>query len=661
MNYLKEKSEVVRDFEQNLSKISPFELKNRLINLADESVRKMAHTMLNAGRGNPNWIATVPREAFFVLGEFGLSECRRTFDLPEGFAGLPQKTGIAQRFERFLKNKLEKNQTYECKTKQCENVTKANEAKTYLSGSASEIMNDKKKEKTDVKIKEKGINEGVNNIGNKEETNITIPMCGATFLTKAYEYMLMEHAADPDELIHEWTEAVIGDQYPVPDRILKYTEVVVRDYLKQELFGQSAENLKTHETAKEQSNEGNKQFKSVTHITDSSTINRDISDFSERVSSSAGEMKLFAVEGGTAAMCYIFDSLMQNYLLRRGDSVALLVPAFTPYIEIPELKRYDFDVLHIHANRMTKDGMHLWQYDEKDINRLRDTKYKALFVINPSNPPSYALSHETVAQLRDIVERWNPHLMVVTDDVYATYVRGFRSLMADLPRNTLCVYSFSKYFGATGWRTAVIAINEDNVYDELLRALPRKRKSDLTQRYSSLTTTPETMAFIDRMVADSRQVGLNHTAGLSLPQQMQMSLFALFSLLDHTNSYRKRMLDLIDRRLRALWDSSGFTLLPDPLRAGYYSEIDMLVWATKFYGNDFVDYLKRTYNPLDVVFRLATETGLVVLNGGGFDGPEWSVRVSLANLNEEDYVRIGHSLRDILTSYAEEWKGNNCC
>ena len=121
------------------------------------------------------------------------------------------------------------------------------------------------------------------------------------------------------------------------------------------------------------------------------------------------------------------------------------------------------------------------------------------------------------------------------------------------------------------------------------------------------------------------------------------------------------MLDLIDRRLRALWDSSGFTLLPDPLRAGYYSEIDMLVWATKFYGNDFVDYLKRTYNPLDVVFRLATETGLVVLNGGGFDGPEWSVRVSLANLNEEDYVRIGHSLRDILTSYAEEWKGNNCC
>lgn len=38
--------------------------------MADESIKKMAHTMLNAGRGNPNWIATEPREAFFLLGKF---------------------------------------------------------------------------------------------------------------------------------------------------------------------------------------------------------------------------------------------------------------------------------------------------------------------------------------------------------------------------------------------------------------------------------------------------------------------------------------------------------------------------------------------------------------------------------------------------------------
>ena len=41
--------------------------------------------------------------------------------------------------------------------------------------------------------------------------------------------MLMEHAADPGELVHEWTESIVGDQYPMPDRILKYTEILVQD------------------------------------------------------------------------------------------------------------------------------------------------------------------------------------------------------------------------------------------------------------------------------------------------------------------------------------------------------------------------------------------------------------------------------------------------
>ena len=66
MEYLSNKSSVAR-MDKNLEKISPFELKNRLIEMADESVKKMAHVMLNAGRGNPNWIATEAREAFFAL------------------------------------------------------------------------------------------------------------------------------------------------------------------------------------------------------------------------------------------------------------------------------------------------------------------------------------------------------------------------------------------------------------------------------------------------------------------------------------------------------------------------------------------------------------------------------------------------------------------
>ena len=545
-HYLNDHSEIP-PFDREMEKISPFELKDRLIKLADESIRRMARTMLNAGRGNPNWIATVPREAFFLLGKFALDECRLDWENEEGMAGIPQKKGIAARFVSFLK--------------------------------------------------ERRIDSG------------------CAFLEKCYRYMIDEHNADADALVHEWAESVIGDQYPVPDRILRHTEIAVRDYIALELCNGRPPQ---------------------------------------------GEIDLFATEGGTAAMCYIFDSLQQNRLLEHGDSIALMTPIFTPYIEIPELRRYEYKVTEIPATKMSEDGLHLWQYNEKSINKLRDPEYKALFIVNPSNPPSYALSPETVEQLVDIVERWNPNLMIVTDDVYATYVPGFQSLMARLPHNTICVYSFSKYYGATGWRTAVIALHRDNIFDKLITRLPRKRKNELQQRYGRLRSDVEGMHFIDRMVADSRQVALNHTAGLSLPQQMQMTLFALYSIIDKREGdrYRNRMLEIIQERLSALWDSMGFKLLPDTLRAGYYSEIDLTVWGKNLYGEDFVDWLRLNYSPLDVVFRLATETSLVVLNGGGFDGPQWSIRVSLANLKTNDYIVIGKSIRAILDSYAERWRNS---
>ena len=537
---------VTREYEKKMSEISPFELKDILIRLADESARKSTHIMLNAGRGNPNWIATTPREAFFLLGQFALEECRRGVKLEDGMvglAGVPQKPSIAYRFREFL---------------------------------------------------------------DKHEGTP-----GSELLRATYNYMVRVKNVDENDLVHEWAEGVIGDQYPVPDRILKYTEVLVRDYLDQALCNNQPPK---------------------------------------------GKFDLFATEGGTAAMCYIFDSLQQNFLLNKGDKIVLFAPVFTPYIEIPEQARYLFDVTEIHALKMTGDGYHTWQYQEKDLDVLKDPSVKAAFIVNPSNPPSYTLTPGLTERIVDIVTNYNPNLMIITDDVYATYVHGFRSLMAELPDNTLCVYSFSKYFGATGWRLAVISLHEDNIYDRMIAALPDDKKEALAKRYSSIMLDPSKMKFIDRMVADSRQVALNHTSGLSLPQQTQMSLFASFSLLDSENLYQSRMIDIIHERLHTLWKSSGFTLLDDPLRAGYYSEIDMEVWAKKFYGDDFFEYLKANYEPVDVVFRLAQETSLVLLNGGGFDAPEWSIRASLANLKTEDYVRIGEGIASILHSYAAKWQ-----
>lgn len=531
--------------DEELSKLSPFELKGRIIEMADEKVRKSANTMLNAGRGNPNWVATEARNAFFAFGQFAMAECARTFELPEGIAGVPGKEGISVRFETWLRD------------------------------------------------------------------NASMP--GVTMLRNAYEYCLIELSADADSLIEEWASGITGHNYPTPPRILDYTERIVRKYLD---WAICADNPPKD-----------------------------------------NPFNLFAVEGSTAGMCYCFDVLKHNFLLNKGDAIAIMVPVFTPYIEIPELNEFEYKVLNISADGMDANGLHNWQYSAEEIEQLKDPKYKMLFVTNPSNPPSYAISPDTVKAIQEVVKA-NPNLMILTDDVYGTFVPGYRSLIADLPYNAMSCYSFSKYFGATGWRLAVTAVSENNVFDKLISELPEDKKKLLNDRYQSLTIDVPGLKFIDRMVAESRLIALNHTAGLSTPQQIQMAFFALGSLLDKDGAYHKRMIQLIHDRYDALWKNFGFSMPADALRADYYSEIDMMVWAKKLYGQEFADYISKTYNPLSFVFRLASETGCVVLNGDGFDGPRWSIRVSLANLNESDYVKLGANIRQILNQFADEWKAS---
>ena len=57
------------DYKQ-YEKLGPFEIKDFLAKVATKAAEDSSLTYLNAGRGNPNWVATEPREAFFLLGQF---------------------------------------------------------------------------------------------------------------------------------------------------------------------------------------------------------------------------------------------------------------------------------------------------------------------------------------------------------------------------------------------------------------------------------------------------------------------------------------------------------------------------------------------------------------------------------------------------------------
>src|SRR5437762_7759191 len=84
-------------------KLGPFEIKDFVAKLATKSAQENSLSYLNAGRGNPNWVATAPRDAFFLFGQFAITESKRVLDLPPGVGGMPKEKGIAGRHEDWLK------------------------------------------------------------------------------------------------------------------------------------------------------------------------------------------------------------------------------------------------------------------------------------------------------------------------------------------------------------------------------------------------------------------------------------------------------------------------------------------------------------------------------------------------------------------------------
>ena len=232
--------------------LGPFEIKNELIDLAKKTSKTAQSAFLNAGRGNPNWVATTPREGFFLLGQFAITESKRVMELSPGIGGMPEAKGSAARLTAWLAKHDD--------------------------------------------------------------------MPGADFLSAMVSFAVKTFKFEPDAFVHELVDSIIGDNYPVPDRMLVHNERIVHEYLLWAMCG------KPHPS---------------------------------------GKFDIYAVEGGTAAMCYIFKSLKANRLLFPGDTIALGTPIFTPYIEMTHLEDYALKVVNIAAPQENR-----FQYSDAEIKKL---------------------------------------------------------------------------------------------------------------------------------------------------------------------------------------------------------------------------------------------------------------------------------------------------
>ncbi len=491
------------------------------------------YPVLDAGRGNPNWINTQARYAFTRFSDFATGECE--LDMNQGhMAGHARKEGIGGRFDAAMDP---------------ENSTDA-------------------------------------------------------FLISAVDYCVTALGLDKDTLLKELADAVIGDYYPFPSRCLPGIETILNAYLQSTLY----------------------------HGADL-----------------AGETQIFPTEGGSAAMVYIFEALSHNRLLKAGDRIAIATPIFTPYMQIPSVKNYGLVSINVTGTEEED-----WDIPETELTKLEDPSVKAFFLVNPSNPASRALSEKTLRRLSRAVEK-NPSLIILTDDVYGTFVGDFRTVYSVLPYNTILVYSFSKLYGVTGWRTGLIAMNQSNVCDRLLKELPEEDREFLRDEYAIVTSEPDDMPFLDRVVADSRSIGLYHTSGLSTPSQVFMALMALTHLVSaEDDPYIRLANETVRGRYTALMTALGLPADESVQNAQYYTLIDVMTLAELRYGADFVLWLKNSRTEIDFLNDLAEKKGVVLMYGPGFSAPDGTVRISLANLNADDYTEIARRLFELLDDYYAE-------
>ena len=519
--------------DQMEGEISAFEITAAQREQAKDN--ESGYEVLDAGRGNPNWINAKARHAYARLMEFATAESER--DLSEGdMAGHARRKGIGKRFDAAM--------------------------------DAS------------------------------DETD--------AFLIEAVDYCVNELGMNKNDLLFELVNGIVGDYYPTPSRCLALTETILNDYLQSTLY--DGADLK-------------------------------------------GQTQVFPTEGGSAAMCYVFQSLSHNRVLKPGDKIAIATPIFTPYLEIPSVN--DYGLVSVDVSSTEGDG---WDIAEEELAKLEDPSIKAFFLVNPSNPASHALSDATIGRLAEVVEK-NPDLIILTDDVYGTFVEGFRSVYSRIPYNTILVYSFSKLYGVTGWRVGLIAMNEDNVVDRLIAELPDEEKAALAKEYSIVMDDITDFKFIDRMCADSRSIGLYHTSGLATPAQVFMDVLALTHLVDADHdAYIELSNQMVNERYEAFMEALGMPTDESAENARYYTLLDVHKFAEQRYGEDFAAWYAEEVDDMRLLDDLASKKGVVLMYGPGFDAPEGCVRVSLANLDKEDYVEIARRMRELFDEYYEQYE-----
>ncbi|MCW4006497.1 MAG: aminotransferase class I/II-fold pyridoxal phosphate-dependent enzyme [Candidatus Bathyarchaeota archaeon] len=253
-------------------------------------------------------------------------------------------------------------------------------------------------------------------------------------------------------------------------------------------------------------------------------------------------------------------------LIEKGDEILFPAPTYPPYVSYTRF----FDGTPVPYKTVEENG---WQPDLDDLRNKITSKTRALVITNPNNPTGALYSRKLVKEMVDIAAEHD--LLIISDEIYdqITFSDDFASaahLAKDLP--VVGLNGFSKTYQMTGWRLGYMYFKAPNgELDELKDAVEKECRIRLS------ANTPV------------------QKAGVAALDGSQDHIKQVVQTLRERRDYAWKRLNEIDG-VSCAKPEGAFYIFPKIHGVGS-------TWKTD----------------LDFVVDLLKQTGVLIVNGSGFD------------------------------------------
>ena len=186
-----------------------------------------------------------------------------------------------------------------------------------------------------------------------------------------------------------------------------------------------------------------------------------VQGYYRRLGIELAEGDILVTTGGSEAL-----SIVLNCILDDGDEIIVPEPFYPNYNTFIQATGASICPVH------TTPHEGYWYADRERLEKLINSRTRAILITNPGNPTGTVLTPEEMRMIADLVKEHN--LFLIADEVYREFVYGGEELASmasftDIAENTVIIDSVSKRFSACGARVGVLISRNQELIQHALK------------------------------------------------------------------------------------------------------------------------------------------------------------------------------------------------